>query len=145
MVKQEKKSLPVSWTQSFLWVPSSLGYSAILHLRICIKSSTYIGRIVAAQLCAHNSIPEYHCYKRFQQAKWLKKIIWRCSNLFRKDLSGQMRSRYGTVSNRHYLFLADGVSEAYDFKCLWINILADKAQDRVWASVSATHYWNHIR
>lgn len=40
-----------------------------------------------------------------------------------------MGNRYGTVSNLHYLFLADCVSEAYDFKCLWINILPDKAQD----------------
>lgn len=55
------------------------------------------------------------------------------------------RNGHSTDSNRRYLFLADCVSEAYDFKCSWINILADKAQDTVQAGVSATRYWNHIR
>lgn len=69
-----------------------------------------------------------------------KKQSTESSSLFKKDRSGQTGNGNSTVSNRHYPFPADRVSEAYDFKCSWINILADKAQDRVRAGVSATHY-----
>lgn len=53
-------------------------------------------------------------------------------------MSGQAGNGHGTVSKSCYLFLADCVSEVYDFKCSWINILADKAQEMVRAGVSAT-------